>query len=461
MKVAIYTRVSTHEQSLHGFSIEEQERKLKQFCEFNDWKVYKIYTDAGYSGAKRDRPALNQLIQDVDKLDLVLVYKLDRLTRSVRDLLDILEILEKNDVSFRSATEVYDTSTAMGRLFVTLVGAMAEWERTTIQERTFMGRRAAAQKGLVKTTPPFYYDRVDDKFVPNEYSKVLRFAVDEIKKGTSLREITIKLNNSNYKAPIGNRWHRSVLRNALKSPVARGHYCFSDVFIENTHEPIITDAEYEEIKERISERTNSVVVRHISAFRGKLVCPTCGNRCTLNTNKHVTQKKGTWYSKHYYCDRCKYDKSVENFSFSEEEALKQFYTYISNFDLTNYEIEMNEEKEPEIEIDIDKINEERKRYHILFAKGLMREDELTPLIKELDDMVAVYNKQKKEDDRKVYDYEQIKDFKYSLLDGWERMDLELKAEFIKRAIKSIKIEYVKGIRGKKPNSINILDVDFY
>lgn len=122
---------------------------------------------------------------------------------------------------------------------------------------------------------------------------------------------------------------------------------------------------------------------------------------------------------------------------------------------------MNEEKEQEIEIDIDKINEERKRYHILFAKGLMREDELTPLIKELDDMVAVYNKQKKENDKKVYDYEQIKDFKYSLLDGWERMDLELKAEFIKRAIKSIKIEYIKGVRGKKPNSINILDVDFY
>ncbi|MDV2097008.1 recombinase family protein, partial [Acinetobacter baumannii] len=143
------------------------------------------------------RPALNKLIQDVDKLDLVLVYKLDRLTRSVRDLLDILEVLEKNDVSFRSATEVYDTSTAMGRLFVTLVGAMAEWERTTIQERTFMGRRAAAQKGLVKTTPPFFYDRVDDKLVPNEYSKVLRFAVDEIKKCTSIREITRKLNNSN------------------------------------------------------------------------------------------------------------------------------------------------------------------------------------------------------------------------------------------------------------------------
>ncbi len=111
------------------------------------------------------------MLNEIDNFDLVLVYKLDRLTRSVKDLLEILELFENKNVLFRSATEVYDTTSAMGRLFVTLVGAMAEWERTTIQERTAMGRRASARKGLAKTVPPFYYDRVNDKFVPNEYKK--------------------------------------------------------------------------------------------------------------------------------------------------------------------------------------------------------------------------------------------------------------------------------------------------
>ena len=121
MNVAIYCRVSTLEQKEHGYSIEEQERKLKSFCEINDWNVADVFVDAGFSGAKRDRPELQRLMNDIKRFDLILVYKLDRLTRNVRDLLDLLEIFEQNNVAFRSATEVYDTSTAMGRLFVTLL----------------------------------------------------------------------------------------------------------------------------------------------------------------------------------------------------------------------------------------------------------------------------------------------------------------------------------------------------
>lgn len=146
MKVAIYTRVSTLEQREKGHSIDEQERKLRSFCDINDWTVKDVYVDAGFSGAKRDRPELTRLLDDISEFDLVLVYKLDRLTRSVRDLLDLLEVFENNNVAFRSATEVYDTTTAIGRLFVTLVGAMAEWERETIRERSLMGKRAAIKK---------------------------------------------------------------------------------------------------------------------------------------------------------------------------------------------------------------------------------------------------------------------------------------------------------------------------
>ena len=82
----------------HGYSIEEQERKLRSYCDINDWNVKDVYVDAGFSGAKRDRPELQRLMNDINKFDLVLVYKLDRLTRNVRDLLDLLEIFEKRRI---------------------------------------------------------------------------------------------------------------------------------------------------------------------------------------------------------------------------------------------------------------------------------------------------------------------------------------------------------------------------
>nr|HEH8430084.1 recombinase family protein [Staphylococcus aureus] len=100
MKVAIYTRVSTLEQKEKGHSIEEQERKLRAYSDINDWTIQGVYVDAGYSGAKTDRPELNRLKENLSKIDLVLVYKLDRLTRNVKDLLDLLEIFERENVSF-------------------------------------------------------------------------------------------------------------------------------------------------------------------------------------------------------------------------------------------------------------------------------------------------------------------------------------------------------------------------
>ena len=94
MKVAIYTRVSSQEQALHGHSIHEQKRKLISFCEINDWEQYEVFTDAGFSGGSTKRPALQNLFNKLDQFDLVLVYKLDRLTRNVRDLLEMLEHFE-------------------------------------------------------------------------------------------------------------------------------------------------------------------------------------------------------------------------------------------------------------------------------------------------------------------------------------------------------------------------------
>ena len=102
-----------------------------------------------------NRPALKRIMDNLEYYDLVLVYKLDRLTRNVKDLLEMLETFEKYNVAFKSATEVFDTTTAIGKLFITMVGAMAEWERATIRERALFGSRAAVREGNYIREAPF------------------------------------------------------------------------------------------------------------------------------------------------------------------------------------------------------------------------------------------------------------------------------------------------------------------
>lgn len=89
IKVGIYIRVSTQEQANEGYSIDAQTDRLTSYCKSRDWAIYNTYIDGGFSGSNTNRPALHQLMQDIQdkKLNCVLVYKLDRLSRSQKDTL--------------------------------------------------------------------------------------------------------------------------------------------------------------------------------------------------------------------------------------------------------------------------------------------------------------------------------------------------------------------------------------
>ena len=120
IKGACYVRVSTDNQ-LENYSIEEQTDRLKAYCKAKDIQIVKIYTDGGYSGGNVNRPALQQMLQDIGKglIDSVIVYKLDRLSRSQKDTLMLIEdcFLAKN-VDFVSVNENFDTSTPIGRAMI-------------------------------------------------------------------------------------------------------------------------------------------------------------------------------------------------------------------------------------------------------------------------------------------------------------------------------------------------------
>jgi site-specific DNA recombinase len=172
-KVAIYTRVSSEEQ-VKGYSLDNQEEKLGQFCAAQGYELKKehIFREEGESGAKRNRPELDRLIEKskLKEFDLVLVYKLDRFSRNLKNLLDLIGELEKNGVSFKSITETFDTSTAMGKYMLQNMGSIAELERELIRDRTLLGQIKHKQDGHWVGLPPYGYnlDKETGKLKINE-----------------------------------------------------------------------------------------------------------------------------------------------------------------------------------------------------------------------------------------------------------------------------------------------------
>jgi DNA invertase Pin-like site-specific DNA recombinase len=143
-RVALYARVST----LLAQDPEMQLRELREYVSRRGWIVIGEYVDRT-SGAKESRPALNRLMADAHqrKFDVIVVWKIDRFGRSLRHLVNALAELEGRGVAFVSFRDNLDLSTPSGRLMFQIIGAMAEFERSLIQERVRAGLRNARAKG--------------------------------------------------------------------------------------------------------------------------------------------------------------------------------------------------------------------------------------------------------------------------------------------------------------------------
>jgi DNA invertase Pin-like site-specific DNA recombinase len=151
-RVAIYARVST---TNHGQDVGMQTRELRQFVEARGWTVAGEYIDAGVSGAKDSRPELNRLMADAHKrrFDVVCVWRFDRFARSVSHLLRALETFKALGIDFVSFSEQMDTSTPAGKMVFTVLGAVAELERSLTVERVRAGLRNARAKGKTLGRP--------------------------------------------------------------------------------------------------------------------------------------------------------------------------------------------------------------------------------------------------------------------------------------------------------------------
>ncbi|MGU8731833.1 recombinase family protein [Clostridium perfringens] len=235
--IAIYCRVSTDEQAEFGYSIDEQKRLLEEWCKANDYIIYKCYSDRGISGKNiKDRPALKELLSDAKagKFDMVISWKINRVSRKLEDVLKIVNLLEKNNITFKSYSEPFETDTPAGRMQFQMMALIGEFERGTIAQNVKMGMIAKAKSGnwcggrvlgydLVPNNSPEEEKKGKNKLKINEKeAEIVRFIFNEYSKGKGYKAITNQINKLGYKTKKGNDFSVGSIRDILTNPVYIG-----------------------------------------------------------------------------------------------------------------------------------------------------------------------------------------------------------------------------------------------
>src|SRR5262245_59262664 len=138
MQAIGYVRVSTDRQAEHGVSLEAQESKIRAIATIHSAELVEVIVEGGESAKSMNRPGLQRLLALINagRVQAVIVAKVDRLTRSVKDLCNLLELLEKRNVPLTPVADALGTASASGRLVITIMAAVAQWEREAIGERT-------------------------------------------------------------------------------------------------------------------------------------------------------------------------------------------------------------------------------------------------------------------------------------------------------------------------------------
>lgn len=285
MIVGIYVRVSTPEQAINGHSIDEQIERTKKYCDAMNWTVYKVYTDAGYTGSNIDRPAMQNLIKDVKDgmINKVLVYKLDRLSRSQKDTIMLIEdVFLSHGVDFVSMSENFDTATPFGRAMIGILAVFAQLEREQIKERMLMGKIARAKQGKFHGSAkiPIGYDYVDGELVTNEYEKLQIQTIFELyAEGKSPNQIQNALDDCGY-THKGSLWNVKAIRDVLSRKTYLGYVSYQGEWYKGSHEPFITQELFDQvqtIRARKREEHDSFNRRGgaTSYLGGYLVCAHC------------------------------------------------------------------------------------------------------------------------------------------------------------------------------------------
>ncbi len=336
-KVAgLYIRVSTEDQAREGFSLPEQEKRLRAMCEYKGYEIYKVYEDAGISAKTgNSRPGFEELLQDIrdKKCNTIVVLKLDRLTRSVFDWEKIIRFLEENDAYLDCANDDINTTNANGKMISRILTSVSQNEIERTSERTKFGMVGAIKEGHIPHKAPFGYKHENKKLVPDEATKdqVIRI-FNLYYQGNSYQTIS---NLYNKEKVFGKtNWKDSTILKIIENPIYKGDFIHgkrtkNPTYYEDVVEPLISKELWEECQVQKKKNSRNYKRNEDYLFLQKLKCPHC-NR--ILAGKATRKKNGSIYY-YYYCHDCK-------INIKETDIEKEFDNFIE--DIQEYDSVVNQ-----------------------------------------------------------------------------------------------------------------------
>ena len=466
----IYIRVSTFDQAREGFSLREQEERLKEFCKFKRYNIYKVYQDAGISAKNDKRPAYQEMIEDVKKgnINVIVALKLDRLTRSVYDIEELMKFVNDYECDIDCMADESNTTTSNGRMVMRIMTSVSQNEIEKCSERTKFGMAGAIKNGHIPNRTGLGFKRENKKLVPDPLTKDIIVRIfDLYLEGKSHQAIA---NIYNKEKVLGKtNWYDSTIQKILSNELYKGDYVNGKrtkhpTYYENVIEPIVSKEKWESCQYQKLRNARHYERTATYLFTNKLKCSKCGNFL----GGHATTKTNGKKYYYYKCNTCKtYFNEIDI-----EKELKAFMLELAKQDdlINNYYTPFIksklEDKTEDYKKEIKDLDKQLDRIKTTYIKGVVKLEDFDKEIKHIEyqksDLEKRQKGQKQYEDLSftlndlliIQDIQEIEFYTNpDVLNNWSNKSKEDKQKIIGKYIDNITIE-------KKNNKFEISNIEF-
>ena len=462
----LYIRVSTEDQAREGFSLPEQEKRLRAMCEYKGYEIYKLYKDAGISAKTGNyRPAFEELLQDIrdKKCNTIVVLKLDRLTRSVYDMEGIMKFLDENNAYLDCANEEINTTNSSGKMVARLLTTVSQNEIERTSERTKVGLAGAIKEGHIPARAPLGYKHIDKKLVTDSLTKDIVVRIYNLYfEGKSYYNIATIFNKEKVLGKTN--WCDTGIIRIISNEVYKGDYVHGKrtnhpTYYKDVVEPIISKELWENCQVQKKKNQKNYMRTQTYIFLQKLKCPKCGRILAGGASHKIKSDK--WYF-YYRCENCKnniHENKIENKIKVLLADILEYDNVVNEFFLPVLKSKVDNPKE-QLEKELKNLNNKKERIRKAYIDELFTEEEFKQESKLIENQIEMINSKLLENSQAEQlnfttedillkrDMDFINKVKlpisyYVFNDNWDLLDRDTRADIVMRYIDDIELE-LKG-----------------